>query len=147
VWFDSWSGVWRVFLVGAVAYVTLVVVLGVSGKRTLAKLNAFDLVTRWRATRSVVTARPTLVVRDGELLAAALIRERLTVAEVRQAVRAAGHGDLSPGFGRRARDRRDAKRHRCRQARGRLGAHRRPRRRRTHRLSRGDAVAGASDGW
>jgi uncharacterized membrane protein YcaP (DUF421 family) len=44
MWFDSWSDLGRVLLVGAAAYVTLVVVLRVSGKRTLSKLNAFDLV-------------------------------------------------------------------------------------------------------
>jgi uncharacterized membrane protein YcaP (DUF421 family) len=44
MWFDGWSDVVRVILVGAVAYMTLVVVLRVSGKRTLSKLNAFDLV-------------------------------------------------------------------------------------------------------
>jgi uncharacterized membrane protein YcaP (DUF421 family) len=44
MWFDAWSDIWRTLLVGAAAYVTLVVVLRVSGKRTLAKLSAFDLV-------------------------------------------------------------------------------------------------------
>lgn len=42
--FDSWGGLGRVLLVGALAYVALVVILRVSGKRTLTKLNAFDLV-------------------------------------------------------------------------------------------------------
>ncbi|MCV2488182.1 DUF421 domain-containing protein [Geodermatophilus sp. YIM 151500] len=44
MWFDSWSDLGRVLAVGATAYATLVVVLRLSGKRTLAKLNAFDLV-------------------------------------------------------------------------------------------------------
>ncbi|MGY1724400.1 DUF421 domain-containing protein [Blastococcus sp. SYSU DS0533] len=44
MWFDNWSDVVRVLAVGAAAYVTVVVVLRVSGKRTLTKLNAFDLV-------------------------------------------------------------------------------------------------------
>jgi uncharacterized membrane protein YcaP (DUF421 family) len=44
LFFDGWPGVVRTLLVGALAYVTLVAVLRVSGKRTLAKLNAFDLV-------------------------------------------------------------------------------------------------------
>ena len=44
MWFDSWSDLWRILVVGAAAYAVLVVVLRVSGKRTLAKLNAFDLV-------------------------------------------------------------------------------------------------------
>lgn len=44
MWFDSWSDLGRVAAVGSAAYVTLVVVLRASGKRTLSKLNAFDLV-------------------------------------------------------------------------------------------------------
>jgi uncharacterized membrane protein YcaP (DUF421 family) len=44
MFFDSWSGLLRVLIVGTVAYVALVLLLRVSGKRTLAKLNAFDLV-------------------------------------------------------------------------------------------------------
>jgi len=43
MWFDTWSDLARVAVVGSAAYVTLVVVLRFSGKRTLAKLNAFDL--------------------------------------------------------------------------------------------------------
>ena len=42
--FDNWQGLLRVLLVGAAAYAALVIVLRLSGKRTLAKLNAFDLV-------------------------------------------------------------------------------------------------------
>lgn len=44
MWFGSWSDLLRVVLVGAAAYIWLVLVLRLSGKRTLAKLNAFDLV-------------------------------------------------------------------------------------------------------
>lgn len=42
--FQSWSDLFRVVLVGTLAYVALVAMLRISGKRTLAKLNAFDLV-------------------------------------------------------------------------------------------------------
>lgn len=42
--FDSWTGLGRVVVVGPLAYVALVVLLRISGKRTLTKLNAFDLV-------------------------------------------------------------------------------------------------------
>lgn len=44
MWFDSWSAVLRIVLVGAATYATLVVLLRLGGKRVLAKLNAFDLV-------------------------------------------------------------------------------------------------------
>jgi uncharacterized membrane protein YcaP (DUF421 family) len=42
--FDSWAGLGRVLLVGTLAYIALVLLLRISGKRTLSKLNAFDLV-------------------------------------------------------------------------------------------------------
>lgn len=44
VWFDSWSDVVRTIVIGSAAYVTLVLVLRASGKRTLSQLNAFDFV-------------------------------------------------------------------------------------------------------
>jgi uncharacterized membrane protein YcaP (DUF421 family) len=44
MWFDGWFGLLRVAVVAPVAYFGLVLLLRVSGKRTLAKLNAFDLV-------------------------------------------------------------------------------------------------------
>ena len=42
--FDTWFGLLRVLVVGTAAYAALVLLLRASGKRTLAKLNAFDLV-------------------------------------------------------------------------------------------------------
>lgn len=42
--FSSWSNLANVAITGLIAYATLVVLLRIFGKRTLAKLNAFDLV-------------------------------------------------------------------------------------------------------
>ena len=42
--FHSWADLGRVVVVGTLAYAALVFLLRVSGKRTLTKLNAFDLV-------------------------------------------------------------------------------------------------------
>lgn len=42
--FDSIEGLLRVLLAGVLAYAALVTFLRVSGKRTLSKMNAFDLV-------------------------------------------------------------------------------------------------------
>ncbi len=136
MWFDSWSDLVRVAVIGASAYLTVVLVLRLSGKRTLAKLNAFDLVVtvalgstlatillssdvswtegalalavlallqalvarvtvRWPGARKVVTARPALLLRDGRPIPAALRDERVTMDEIRQAVRATGSGDLT----------------------------------------------------
>jgi uncharacterized membrane protein YcaP (DUF421 family) len=44
MWFDTWYALIRVALASLVAYAALVGFLRISGKRTLSKLNAFDLV-------------------------------------------------------------------------------------------------------
>lgn len=44
MFFSGWSDLGRVLIVGALAYVGLVALLRVTGKRTLSKMNAFDLV-------------------------------------------------------------------------------------------------------
>ena len=136
MWFDSWSDMLRVLAVGTAAYVSLLVVLRLTGKRTLAKLNAFDLVvtvalgstlatvllsadvawaegitallllallqlaatwvsSRAPGSRGVLTAKPTLLLRDGQPLEDAMRGQRITLGEVRQAVRSAGNGDLT----------------------------------------------------
>lgn len=136
MWFDSWSDVLRVLVVGTAAYFTLITLLRLSGKRTLAKLNAFDLVvtvalgstlatillssdvswlegvaalallaalqflmatvTTWLPwSRAVVTSEPSLLLEDGRPLEEAIRRNRISMSELRQAVRASGSGDLS----------------------------------------------------
>jgi uncharacterized membrane protein YcaP (DUF421 family) len=42
--FGSLYGIYRILIVGILAYISLVAVLRLSGKRTLSKLNAYDLV-------------------------------------------------------------------------------------------------------
>jgi uncharacterized membrane protein YcaP (DUF421 family) len=44
MFFNSWSSLLRTVIVGVLAYAGLVFMLRVSGKRTLSKMNAFDLV-------------------------------------------------------------------------------------------------------
>lgn len=44
MFFNSWGDLLRVVIVGTFAYVGLVLLLRLSGKRTLSKMNAFDLV-------------------------------------------------------------------------------------------------------
>lgn len=54
--FTSWSELLRVVVAGTLAYVALVVLLRVSGKRTLSKMNAFDLVVTVALGSSLATA-------------------------------------------------------------------------------------------
>ncbi|MBZ0304430.1 MAG: DUF421 domain-containing protein [Anaerolineae bacterium] len=44
MFYDGINGLFRVVIVGACAYVALIFLLRVSGKRTLSKMNAFDLI-------------------------------------------------------------------------------------------------------
>ncbi|MCD2518367.1 DUF421 domain-containing protein [Massilia sp. G4R7] len=44
MWFESWHNIYRVIVVGIVAYAGLIVLLRLSGNRSLSKMNAFDLV-------------------------------------------------------------------------------------------------------
>jgi uncharacterized membrane protein YcaP (DUF421 family) len=44
VFFDGWLGLFRTFVIGVFAYAFLVFALRASGKHTLSKMNAFDLV-------------------------------------------------------------------------------------------------------
>jgi uncharacterized membrane protein YcaP (DUF421 family) len=66
MFFQGWEGIFRTILVGMIAYAGLVAFLRVSGKRTLAKLNAFDLV---------------VTVALGSTLAAILLQEDIALAE------------------------------------------------------------------
>ena len=44
MWFDNWHSLLRIALVGVAAYAMLMLVLRLTGKRTLSQLNAFDFI-------------------------------------------------------------------------------------------------------
>lgn len=44
MFFNSWAGLVRTLVVGVIAYFGLILLVRISGKRTLSKMNAFDLV-------------------------------------------------------------------------------------------------------
>lgn len=66
MFFDNWWGLARVVIVGVAAYIGLIVLLRVSGKRTLSKMNAFDLV---------------VTVSLGSTLASVLLSKDVTLAQ------------------------------------------------------------------
>lgn len=73
--FDSWSVLLRTLVVGVLAYVVLVVFLRVSGKRTLSKLNAFDLVVTVAlgSTLATILLNKDVALAEGALAFALLI--------------------------------------------------------------------------
>ena len=64
--FDGWYDLWRILVVGVAAYGGLVVLLRLTGKRTLSKMNAFDLV---------------VTVALGSTLASALLSSEVSLSE------------------------------------------------------------------
>ena len=66
IFFNSWADLGRVLLVGPLAYLTLLLMLRVSGKRTLSKLNAFDFI---------------VTVALGSVLASTLLSKDVALAE------------------------------------------------------------------
>lgn len=44
LFFDDWNGFFRTAITTVVAYILVIIMLRISGKRTLAKMNAFDFV-------------------------------------------------------------------------------------------------------
>ena len=135
MFFDNGGELLRILIVGTLGYAWLMLVLRVTGKRTLAQLNAFDfivtvalgstlatvilsstvawsegalallllavlqLVVAWAVRkapplRHIVTAEPTLLLRDGQPLDDAMARQRITRQSLLQVVRSSGIGGL-----------------------------------------------------
>jgi uncharacterized membrane protein YcaP (DUF421 family) len=75
MFFDNWPDLLRTLVAGMVAYAFLVVVLRTSGKRTLSKLNAFDLII----TVALGSTLATIVISRDVALAEGLIALLLLV--------------------------------------------------------------------
>ena len=66
MFFNGWEVIGRTLLVGVLAYIGLILFLRVSGKRTLSKMNAFDLI---------------VTVALGSTLATILLSKKVALAE------------------------------------------------------------------
>jgi uncharacterized membrane protein YcaP (DUF421 family) len=75
MFFQSWAGLGRTLVVGALAYAALVLLLRISGKRTLTKLNAFDLVVTVAlgSTLATILLSKSVALAEGVLALALLI--------------------------------------------------------------------------
>src|SRR5690606_35713547 len=75
VFFDSWESILRTLIISVLAYGSLVVILRVSGKRTLSKMNAFDLIVTIAlgSTLATVLLNKDVALADGVLTFALLI--------------------------------------------------------------------------
>ncbi|RPF72864.1 DUF421 domain-containing protein [Aurantiacibacter spongiae] len=66
MWFDNWSGIGRIAVVTLVVYFGLIAILQFAGKRSIAKLNIFDLV---------------VTVALGSILASVMLTRSLSIAD------------------------------------------------------------------
>jgi uncharacterized membrane protein YcaP (DUF421 family) len=75
LFFDNWSNIGRVILVGGLAYAGLVVLLRMSGNRTLSKMNSFDLVVTvaFGSTLSTILINRSITLAEGLAAVALLI--------------------------------------------------------------------------
>ena len=82
IFFDGWDSIGRVLATGITAYLALVLLLRSSGKRTLAKLNAFDLVVTVAlgSTIATITLSKDVPVADGIAGMAVLIGMQYVIA-------------------------------------------------------------------
>ncbi|MBS1303901.1 YetF domain-containing protein [Loktanella sp. SALINAS62] len=80
--FQNWTGLARTLIVGCLAYPALVLMLRLSGKRTLAKLNAFDLVVTVAlgSTLATILLSESVALAEGVLALATLIGLQWVVA-------------------------------------------------------------------
>ncbi len=82
MFFSSWYALLRVLVVGTAAYAALVLMLRASGKRTLAKMNAFDLVVTVAlgSTLATVLLSKDVALAEGVLAFATLVGLQFGVA-------------------------------------------------------------------
>ena len=75
LFFDSWDGLLRTLILTILAYVALVFLLRISGKRTLSKMNAFDFVVTIAlgSTLATVLLNKNVALLEGILALALLI--------------------------------------------------------------------------
>lgn len=75
MFFSGWESLLRTLVVGVLAYVSLIVFLRISGKRTLSKMNAFDLIVTVAlgSTLATVLLSKDVALAEGALAFALLI--------------------------------------------------------------------------
>lgn len=73
MFFENWFSLFRIAVVGSAAYVILVVYIRVFGKRTLSKMNAFDLVVTVALGSTLATVIVSKDIKLVEGLAALLL--------------------------------------------------------------------------
>ncbi|HKJ78976.1 MAG TPA: YetF domain-containing protein [Prolixibacteraceae bacterium] len=128
IFFQSWESLGRITIITVLAYISVIIILRITGKRTLSKMNAFDFIvtialgssfatvalnkdipladgallfflliilqfiitwlsSRIKSFKNIITSKPALLIYKGEVLNAALRKERVTLEEIYVAAR------------------------------------------------------------
>lgn len=82
MFFDSWEGMWQITIVGILAYIYLIALVRFSGKRTLSKMNAFDLIVTVAlgSTFATILLSKDVPLADGLLVLSLLVFLQFIVA-------------------------------------------------------------------
>lgn len=82
VFFGGWPSIWRTATTGVLSYIALICLLRLSGKRTLSKMNAFDLVVTVSlgSTLASILLSKSVSLLDGITALATLISLQFVVA-------------------------------------------------------------------
>lgn len=75
IFFDNWDSIVRTLIITLLAYITLILLLRISGKRTLSQMNAFDFIITIAlgSAFATVTLNKDVTLADGVLVFALLI--------------------------------------------------------------------------
>ena len=75
LFFDNWESLFRTFIIGVLAYIALIVMLRISGKRTLSQMREFDFIVTVAlgSTLATVLLNKDVSLSDGILALALLI--------------------------------------------------------------------------
>ena len=81
LFFDTWESMQRTFIVGICAYLGMIILLRISGKRTLTKMNAFDFIVTVAlgSTLATVLLSKDVALADGLLAFGLLIFLQLSI--------------------------------------------------------------------
>jgi uncharacterized membrane protein YcaP (DUF421 family) len=84
VLFNNWESISRTLIIGALAYVSLVAMLRISGKRTLSQINEFDFIVTVAlgSTLATVLLNKDIALADGMAAMALLIFLQFILASV-----------------------------------------------------------------
>ena len=81
IFFSNWQTLGRTLVIGVLAYVVLIVLLRISGKRTLSKMNAFDFVVTVAlgSTLATITLNSDVALAEGALALGLLVALQFVV--------------------------------------------------------------------